>query len=101
MADGKKNGDARAVLVTTAHRGVFFGYEESRPGEKTIILQRARNCVMWDRGLKGFLGLPTTGPTDACRVGPAASRLELMDVTSVSDVSPEAVAAWERAPWAR
>lgn len=94
----KKNGDARPVLVTTEHRGVFFGYEEVR-GENTIKLKRARNCLYWSADTKGFLGLAATGPTSGCRIGPAAD-VELFKVTSISDVTPEAVKAWERAPWA-
>lgn len=34
----------RAVLVTTAHRGVFFGYAKDTTGP-TINLSRARMCV--------------------------------------------------------
>ena len=90
---------ARPVLVTTQHRGVFFGYEESRDGT-TIILRRARNCVRWS-GTRGFLGLTDTGPNDQCRVGPPAERLELLNITSIADVSAAAVDKWESAPWAR
>lgn len=95
----KKNGEARAVLVTTQHRGVFFGYEESRDGT-TIILRRARNCVRWS-GTRGFLGLAEHGPNENCRIGPAADRLELLNVTSIAEVSPAAIDKWENAPWAR
>jgi len=95
----KANGDARAVLVTTQHRGVFFGYEESRDGT-TIVLRRARNCIRWS-GTRGFLGLAHDGPNDNCRIGPAADRLELLNVTSIAEVTPAAVDKWEGAPWAR
>ena len=40
-----KNGE-RPVLVTTAHRGVFFGYAKDVSGE-TITLRAARLCVYW------------------------------------------------------
>ena len=42
----KSNGHTklRAVLVTTAHRGVFMGYASDVDGE-TIALKRARLCV--------------------------------------------------------
>lgn len=99
MATKKANGDARAVLVTTQHRGVFFGYEESREGT-TIILRRARNCVRWSN-TKGFLGLAESGPNEQCRIGPAADKLELLNVTSIAEVTPAAVDKWEAAPWAR
>lgn len=87
----------RAVLVTTAHRGVFFGYATDTSGD-TVKLSRARNCVYWSRDCKGFLGLAATGPTSNCRIGPAAD-IELRNVTSVSEVTPAAVARWEAAPW--
>ena len=36
----------RPVIVTTAHRGVFFGYATNTDGE-TIALTRARLCIYW------------------------------------------------------
>ena len=87
----------RPVLVTTAHRGVFFGYAAETKGE-TIKLSRARNCIYWDAQTKGFLGLASTGPSSGCRVGQAAD-IELRNVTCVAEVTPEAVAKWEASPW--
>ena len=45
----------RAVMVTTAHRGVFFGYATDTDGE-TIALKRARLCLYWSADVKGFIG---------------------------------------------
>jgi len=87
----------RPVLVTTSYRGVFFGYAEDTTGE-TIALKRARNCIYWSADVKGFLGLAATGPTNSCRIGPAAD-VTLRGITSVSEVTPEAVQRWEEAPW--
>lgn len=87
----------RPVLVTTAHRGVFFGYAEDTTGE-TIKLRRARNCIYWSDIMRGFLGLAAIGPNKDCRIGPAAD-IELRNVTCVAEVTPEAVAKWEAAPW--
>jgi hypothetical protein len=87
----------RAVLVTTAHRGVFFGYATDTSGE-TIKLRAGRNCLYWSSDCKGFMGLAATGPTVNCRIGPAAD-IELRNITSVSDVTPESVKRWEAAPW--
>lgn len=95
--NGKKT--ERAVLVTTEHRGVFFGYAEDTDGE-TIALKRARNCLYWDAATKGFLGLASTGPTSGCRVGPAAD-ITLRAITCVAECTPAAVQAWEAAPWTR
>lgn len=87
----------RPVLVTTARRGVFFGYAEDTSGA-TIKLKSARNCLYWEKAVKGFLGLAANGPTPGCRIGPAAD-IELRDITCVADVTPEAVVKWEAAPW--
>ncbi|HJZ04947.1 MAG TPA: hypothetical protein VJ327_03710 [Patescibacteria group bacterium] len=86
----------RAVLVTTTHRGVFFGYAEKTDGE-TIKLSRARNCIYW-HGIKGFLALAASGPTKECRVGPPAD-IELRGISCVAECTPEAVAAWEKGYW--
>ena len=87
----------RAVLVTTANRGVFFGYAEDTSGE-TIKLRAGRNCLYWSKGVKGFIGLAATGPDAKSRVGPPAD-LELRNITCVAACTPEAVTAWEAAPW--
>ena len=88
----------RPVLVTTSHRGVFFGYAGDVSG-KTIDLADARNCVYWSSELRGFMGLATSGPTDKCKIGPKVSSFLVHDVTSVSEVEADAVKKWEAAPW--
>jgi hypothetical protein len=87
----------RAVLVTTAHRGVFFGYAFDTSGS-TIKLRSCRNCVYWSTDLRGFLGLASIGPNDNCKVGPAVD-FEVHDVTGVAEVSDIARKNWEKAPW--
>lgn len=87
----------RAVVVTTEHRGVFFGYATKTNGE-TITLRAARLCVHWTADLRGFMGLAATGPSSGCRIGPPAD-IELRKITSVMAATPEAAAAWEKAPW--
>lgn len=89
----------RAVLVTTLHRGVFFGYA-TETGGATISLRAARNCIYWSADVKGFLGLASTGPSKACKIGPAAD-IEVRDITCVAECSDDAVKAWEGAPWSR
>lgn len=93
----KKASNGRAVLVTTVHRGVFFGYADATDGE-TIALKKARLCVYWSRDVKGFMGLASGGPTKGCRVGPPAD-ITLRNITAVAEVTPEAVKAWESGPW--
>lgn len=87
----------RPVMVTTSHRGVFFGYAKDTGGE-TIKLRAARNCIYWPPENKGFMGLAAMGPLKGARVGPAAD-IELRDITAVVECSASAVAAWEAAPW--
>lgn len=89
----------RPVLVTTANRGVFFGYADSTDGD-TIKLARARNAIYWSTDVQGFLGLAATGPTKGCRIGPAAD-IELRNITAVVECSAAAVQAWEGAPWSK
>lgn len=94
----KKNGATeRPVVVTTAHRGVFFGYAENTDGE-TIALKRARLCVYWSAEVRGFMGLAATGPTKNCKIGPPAD-ITIRDITSVLEVTPDAAKAWDSAVW--
>jgi len=97
MATEEDGMTERAVLVTTVHRGVFFGYATQTEGP-TIKLRAARNCIYWPSSNKGFLGLANMGPLDGARVGPAAD-IELRDITCVAECTPDAVKAWESAPW--
>lgn len=89
----------RPVIVTTKHRGVFFGYATDTTGD-VIQLKDARLCVYWTSDLRGFMGLAAHGPSKSCRIGPAAD-IALRDITSVLEVTnPEAVKRWEAQPWA-
>ena len=89
----------RPVLVTTEHRGVFFGYAEDTHGDP-IRLNRARLCLYWSADVKGFMGLASNGPTAQCKIGPPAD-IELRKITAVLEVTPEAVEAWEKGPWSK
>ena len=97
MSTSKPKQKLRPVVVTTAHRGVFFGYAGDTSGD-TIKLERARNCIRWSIDVRGFVGLASGGPTSGCRVGPAAN-IELRNITAVLECTPEAVKEWEKAPW--
>lgn len=87
----------RAVVVTTAHRGVFFGYTSDGDGE-TINLRACRLCTYWSRAMRGFMGLASMGPDKDCRIGPPADA-QIRNITAVLEVTPEAAAKWEAAPW--
>ena len=86
-----------AVIVTTTHRGVFFGYATDIDGE-IIKLRGGRNCLYWPASNKGFIGLAAMGPLEGSRVGPPAT-ISLRDITSVIECSGEAAKLWEGAPW--
>lgn len=88
------------IVVTTAKRGVFFGYgEPGIPENKQKRIEKARMCVYWDAPTKGILGLAATGPTKGCRVTQAVPAITVEDVTSVMECSEEAAKAWENGPW--
>jgi hypothetical protein len=93
-SNGKKS---RPVVVTTAHRGVFFGYADDTDGE-TIALKKARLCVYWSQELRGFMGLASSGPNKNCKIGPAAD-ITLRNITSVLECSSDAEKAWNEGPW--
>jgi len=90
------------VVVTTKHRGVFFGelIERNRTEHGTeVVLADARVCIYWTQETCGFVGLAATGPLDGCRISRAAPRLEVLDVTSILTCSEEAIAVWEASKW--
>lgn len=96
----------KAVMVTTVHRGVFFGYAKEADistvaKTKSLSVRRCRNCISWSSSNKGFIGLASHGPNADARVGPAADNVLLLDITSVSLCSEDAIKAWENAPWSR
>ena len=98
MGKSQKNG-LSPLVVTTSHRGVFFGY--GNPTTDSIIrITKARMCVYWSADVKSVLGLAATGPSKSCKVGPPVPAITLRDVTSVIEVSKEAAAKWESGFWA-
>lgn len=86
------------LLVTTAHRGVFFGYGKPSD-EKTIKLANARMVVYWSSDVRGVMGLAAVGPNKQCRVGPKVPAMTLSDVTAVVECTDEAVKEFERGHW--
>jgi len=84
----------RPVLVTTIHRGVFFGYATDTTGE-TIKLRAAKMAIYWGT-TRGVQELAHSGPTAKSRVS-LPSDIEVRGVTMVSEVTPEAAKKWEAA----
>jgi hypothetical protein len=46
VTNKKNRNKERAVVVTTEHRGVFFGYADDIDGDQ-IELKRVRLCLYW------------------------------------------------------
>lgn len=90
----------RPVVVTTAHRGVFFGYASAahKDDAPNIKLTKMRNCLYWCQALGGVMGLASTGPMGDCRIGAAVPSATLRDVTAVVECTPAAAKAWEAFP---
>lgn len=90
----------QAVVVTTEHRGVFFGYLVGEPSKEKVVLTGMRNCVYWSPDVRGFLGLARSGPSKDCKVGPSVpGQCTLFDITGVYTCTDEAVAKWEQGNW--
>jgi hypothetical protein len=84
----------RPVIVTTEFRGVFFGYADDTSGD-TVKLKKARNCIYWSAKTGGFGGLASNGPGVGSRLGAVIDEIDLRKVTSVCEMSVDAVKAWE------
>lgn len=93
MATKKKTVTTKPVIITTQHRGVFFGHLESEKG-RTVVLAGARNAILWNTK-KGFVELADVGPNSGSRIGARAQRITLHDVTSVTECTDAATKAWE------
>jgi hypothetical protein len=94
MAEEKKY-----LLVTTEHRGVFFGSGMYVAGQREIVLENARMIVYWSQDMRGTLGLASLGPSSTCRVSHPVPVLYLVGVTAVMECTPLAVEQMEKAPW--
>jgi len=85
------------VLVTTEHRGVFFGYinPEDEENKAKLRVRKCRCAIYWS-GERGFLGLASHGPEDGSHIGSEAPVVTLHDITNVARCTDEAVAVWTR-----
>jgi hypothetical protein len=93
----KKTATNPYVLVTTAHRGVFWGQLQSEsPDGKTVILNGARCAIRWST-THGFLELAQVGPNANSKLGMPAPTLKLYDVTSIAICTDAANLAWSKA----
>lgn len=98
----QENSERVPVVVTTAHRGVFFGYiEPGRIGDEVVTITNARMCVYWERAVGGVVGLADGGPTDGCRISGRSPEATLRAVIGFFRCSEKAAKAWESAPCLR
>lgn len=84
----------KPVLVTTKHRGVFFGTLTAEKDDGTTVELEGARCAIRFGTSKGFFELARTGPTASSKVGATAPLVRLRDVTSVTLCSEAAAAAW-------
>jgi len=89
----------KPVLITTSHRGVFYGRlsDDQDENSRTLVLVNCRNVIYW-AGSNGFLGLAADGPEHESRIGSTAPRVRIHDITSVSDCSQAAADKFEAWP---
>lgn len=85
----------RPVIVTTEHRGVFYGLATDTTGSQ-IFLKRARMAIYFGTN-RGLLELAETGPTEKSRIS-ARADIDVRKITAVMEVTPKAAAKWEAVP---
>ena len=92
------NKEFKPLVVTTEHRGVYFGY--GIPSDApTIKLIDVQMCIYWPKENRGVVGLAVEGPVNGSRVGPIAPSIILRGVTAVMEVTKAAEGRWKKMPW--
>jgi hypothetical protein len=84
------------VLITTAHRGVFFAQVDEKKDLTQRTLTDLKNCRMaiyWGT-TKGVMQLANDGPNNNTRVGAPADVDVMHDVTAVFNVTDQAAEKW-------
>lgn len=96
------NPDLIPVLVTTEHRGVFFGWadvESVRAAPSSLRLERARNVFYWSKNDAGFLGLASEGPRKGSKIGAQVDWLVVKNITAIVGCTPASVKAFTDGGW--
>jgi hypothetical protein len=86
----------KSILITTQHRGVFFGQVPIKTDltQKTFSkIQNARMAIYWGT-TRGVMQLAETGPTEKSRIGAPCTIDVLHDITAVFAVTDEAAQKW-------
>lgn len=92
----------KPCVVTTEHRGVFFGYLENP--EETDLSQPVKiygkqMCTYWSQKMRGVFGLAKFGPDKECRIGAPVEWALIKNVTAIVGCSKEAEENWLKQPW--
>lgn len=86
----------KAVLITTQHRGVFFGFlpNDTDITQRTLTnIKGARMAIYWGTD-RGVMQLAESGPTKDSRIGAPATIEVLHDITGIFSVTDEAAKKW-------
>lgn len=85
----------KAILVTTQHRGVYYGEvpDDQDMNAKTMALKNARCAIYWAT-TKGVAELASDGPNTSSKIGAACDIEALHDITAVWNVSEAAAVKW-------
>ena len=94
----KKQSVPVPLVITTKHRGVFFGYG-TYSGEEVVTLENARMVVYWSASTKSVVGLGAFGPDRSCRISPSVPCITVRDVTAGIVCTDSAVKNFEAEPW--
>lgn len=89
-------------LITTdnSKRGVFMGFIDPQDADKdTLTAEEVRMAVYWSKDVCGVVGLAAKGPTNNCKITPAAKKATIKGVTAVMELTDEALANWRKEPW--
>jgi small nuclear ribonucleoprotein (snRNP)-like protein len=88
--------NSKSVIVTTEHRGVFYGklksYDEDR---RAAVLDNALMIIHFGT-TQGLFQLAATGPTASSRLSAIAPSVRLEKTVSIIGVSAAAEESWTR-----
>lgn len=90
----KKRKQRRAVIVTTEHRGVFFGLMEDPSPNATEATLEDVAMVIYFGTTEGLGQLAATGPTDKTKLSARVPKWHLRKITSVLETSDVAASSF-------
>ena len=94
MAAKKRTAKTRAVVITTEHRGVFFGTMTAHDIDaRRATLKGAVMAIHWNT-TGGLFELASAGPNAGSRLSVVAPSMEVEKITAIMDVTEAAETAW-------